>query len=105
MTDKMFILKGATGNYDDYRQWDVCASHNKELLEYHKIQCEKERDRVINKIHELKEPPFNYELLVSINKLEAHKLDEHFSCEDSVTVYHIKEVKILGEVKDERTVS
>lgn len=100
MTDKIYILIGATGSYDTYEEWYVCASFNKELLEYHKLQCEKERDRILQEIHALKQDSFRYKDLVKTEEIEPNKFDEHFQSDDSSTGYHIKEIKMLGEKKD-----
>jgi len=99
MPTKLYILQGRTGEDDSAKQWLVCGSTNRQLLEYHKILCEKERDRVIEDIHKLKEPSHKYRVLLNNKDFIPHKYDSLFQCEDSYTVYFIEESNLLGEIK------
>lgn len=99
MADKKIIYEviGSTGTFDDYKHWSVCAFTNKAQAEYHSLKCKDESDRIINKIHELREPTFMYDNLVALNKVEPHALDKSFKCEDSLTNYSVVPVELVGE--------
>jgi len=97
---EIYVLVGITGEYEDVIKWYVCASFNKELLDYHRIKCLEEGNRIVNDIHSIKESSLSYPDLAKAGKIKAHALDEGFTVIDSVFDYHILTIPMLGVKKD-----
>ena len=97
---EIHVLYGKTGEYDEEVRWTVCASFNKELLEYHKIKCTEEANRIIKDIHKMKSYTHHYNFLVEEKKIEPHATDSNFQIIDSEVEYYIQSVPILGVKTD-----
>lgn len=100
--DKVYIVMGHSGEYDDYRNWITKAFwHRSDAMEYAR-NCQDEADRILKEIEvyetrnafEAKKNPIDY--LKKLNMIwKTHKYDELFEehCEIPIE-YTIEEVEI-----------
>lgn len=79
--NRIYVVAGSTGEYDDYREWPVCYYANREAAEMHVTLAQKEADELFKKYGKYGTPPDG-----------ANKYDPEFSVDYTGTSYCIWEL-------------
>lgn len=83
---KIFVVFGSTGEYEDYREWNVRAFLNKKQAEKFAIDCQQLYDEQTKNV--------NFNKYAFINCNWKHPLDSNFQTDYNGTKYYISEVPL-----------
>ena len=86
MNPKVYLVQGSTGEYDDYRDWIVCAWSTRTQARRHAIALIKRMSVLGDGIKDI----FSKET----ESMREH--DPYFSCDYTGTEYDIIEVEVRG---------
>jgi len=94
--EKIYIVKGTTGEYSDRRSWLVAAYKNEEEAKKH-VEKASERHRELN----TKYKGVSYQISDEANEYDPHMQTTNYTG----TIYYIDEVDLYSDVVEYRLVT
>lgn len=82
----IYIVKGSTGEWEDYHTWAVAAYEDHNKAEIHRVLAQEAADAMVAKDHYGTEPT---------------RYDLNFHCYYNGVRYHIEEVLMVSELTDD----
>lgn len=95
--DKIFLVIGHTGDYDDYRTWTTKGFYDEKKAEEWRKKCNSEANRISSELRDLKWPedtnPLNY--WDKYNEIcSSNEVDEDFCWGGDPVEYTVIEVEV-----------